>query len=790
MLKKLSLFIWITVIFSCNKTPHKPQELMPPLTIERGAPTEIPIDEIFFAETYNPNFEKNNEIDIEFDSKNKLVKLTPADGASGLNFISFRNESKNNDLAVIIKEKERVTFSLRPNFKVKKLFVMGSFNTWNRNSHPLSDNDGDGIWTTTILLDEGIYQYQFVADKREFPDPYNDEKVDNGFGSFNSIKRVTAQNKKMKPAIFWEKSTPNKIRLNIESNRTYPINLYFMVDNKMVKTESISSPQYVMDISTLAPKHSSTLRIFSEANGVAGNTLQARIKNGKLYHSQQTEFWEDAIIYSLMVDRFNDGDSSNNRPIEHPELAKQANFNGGDLQGVIHKLQEGYFDKLGINTIWISPINKTTEKAFREWPEPHRYFTGYHGYWPVSATEVEPRFGNMKLFKKLVQLAHRNGIKVLIDFISNHTHIEHDFYKKHPSWFGKYELENGEKNIRRWDEYRLTTWFDQFLPSFDYLHSDSALNVMTDNAIWWLKESGVDGFRHDASKHVPYPFWKLLTRKIKTQINPYRKMDVYQIGETFGGDELIKSFVNPAMFDAQFNFNQFFTGRSVFVEKTGDFKDLAKVIDKSLQVYGYHHIMGNIMDSHDQTRMMGLLEGDVTLSGNSAERAWDKVPISVDSSTTYEKELLYLNYLLTTPGVPIIYYGDEIGMTGANDPDNRRMMRFGAELTDAEKRQQVQISKLIQLRRKYSSLRNGDWNLVYAAKNILVYTRGNSEERLLTAINKSHTTSKTELHLPPWLVNRTTTLLWGEGKISNLKNKTVLKLNGLKSAIWKLENHK
>jgi cyclomaltodextrinase len=452
-----------------------------------------------------------------------------------------------------------------------------------------------------------------------------------------------------------------------------------------------------------------------------------------------------------MIDRFKNGDANNDNPVKNPELADQANFNGGDFAGIIQCIKNDYFDSLGINTLWISPVNKTTNKAFKEWPEPHRYFSGYHGYWPVSSDETEPRFGSMQELQDLVILAHKHDIKVLMDFISNHVHEEHPYFQNHRDWFGKVDLENGEKNIRRWDEYRLTTWFDTFIPSFDYVRSEKALQTMTDNAVWWLKETGVDGFRHDATKHVPYKFWRTLTNKIKHRVDPNRRLNIYQVGETFGGDDLIKSYVNNGMLDAQFNFNQFFVARRIFVEKDGNFEDLSMAIEKSLEAYGYNHLMGNIMDSHDQVRMMALLEGDLSLSDNGTERAWHRPKIVVDDLETYKKEVVFLTYLLTVPGIPIIYYGDEFGMTGANDPDNRRMMRFADQLTENESQQLAHITQLIKLRKSHSSLRRGDFKTLFYDHDILAYTRGDNNERIIIVLNKGPKSRDIKFNLPEWM---------------------------------------
>jgi len=98
----------------------------------------------------------------------------------------------------------------------------------------------------------------------------------------------------------------------------------------------------------------------------------------------------------------------------------------------------------------------------------------------------------------------------------------------------------------------------------------------------------------------------------------------------------------------------------------------------------------------------------------------------VDDSLTYKKELLYLTYMLGVPGIPIIYYGDEIGMSGAGDPDNRRMMRFDDSLKEHEKRQLERVAELINLRAKHSALRNGDYKLLAADNSVFAFTRGNA----------------------------------------------------------------
>jgi len=348
----------------------------------------------------------------------------------------------------------------------------------------------------------------------------------------------------------------------------------------------------------------------------------------------------------------------------------------------------------------------------------------------------------------LISLAHRHHIKVLLDFIAHHVHIEHPFYKNHPEWFGTLDLPDGRKNLRLWDEQRLTTWFEPYMPSFDFTKSVEALNVVSDNAIWWLEETGADGFRHDAVKHVPNSFWRTLTRKLKEQIELPLHKKVYQIGETFGDYDLIASYVNNGQLSAQFNFNLSYFAIPVFLEPERSFSAIDFHMKKSFSSFGYNNLMGNIMDSHDKVRYMAYADGKVKNQGvDTREMAWNNPP-TVDHASSYKKAELYYAYMFTIPGLPIIYYGSEFGMTGVDDPDNRRMMRFGDQLSIFEKRMLKETSKIVNMRNQHSALRYGDFYTLKADTCLYVYERFDFNERLLVILNKTERTQEIVLHLP------------------------------------------
>ncbi|HSD64855.1 MAG TPA: alpha-amylase family glycosyl hydrolase, partial [Ignavibacteriaceae bacterium] len=528
------------------------------------------------------------------------------------------------------------------------------------------------------------------------------------------------------------------------------------------------------------------LRVAVNRNGLSSNIQTVMfydgIPEGTLNH--RTDY--DDIIYAVMVDRFFDGDSGNSIPVVNSNLTQKANYFGGDLQGIIDKINDGYFDSLGINTLWLSPVVDNTDSAYQEYPEPHRYYSGYHGYWPVSSVKVEERFGNLNLLKSIVNDAHKHSIHILIDYVANHVHKEHPYFKEHRDWFGTLELPDGRLNLRLWDEHRLTTWFEPFLPKFDYENSREALDTMTDNAVWWLKETDADGFRQDAVKHIPNIFWRTLTRKIKSRISVPDHRDIFQIGETFGSYELVDSYINNGQLNAQFNFNLYDTAIPVFIDPMRSFDELDEQMQKTFDAYGVNNLMGNVMDSHDKVRFMAYADGDVSLNAdNAADIGWNNPPV-VDHKSSYDKLKLYLSYILTIPGIPVIDYGDEIGMTGAADPDNRRMMRFGNEINDQEKETLKDVQKLIRIRRENSALRYGDFYTVKADDNIYAYIRSDLNERVLIVLNKSNNEINTSIDFPQLFhINNMYDLITGQNNPIN-DHKSEIKLQPIGYSIFKL----
>ncbi|MBN2281965.1 MAG: hypothetical protein JXQ65_15390 [Candidatus Marinimicrobia bacterium] len=767
-----------------EKNNSHPPELLEFLKIEKNKVSTFQIQDLFFSQTYDLTFSPNENIKIVYDRPSGGLKLEPADGFFGLSLIEFTHNGNSNVLPVIVKQKEAVVMKLKPSQPSQRIFVMGSFNTWDRRSLEMKDDNNDGIFTRTLHLDDGVYEYQFVTDQGEFPDPDNPVKVDNGYGAYNSLLKVKSSLKTRVPNLYVVPGEDDyQLKYIIDSETEENIKVHILMNNNILDSKYYTINEDTITINTALFADHGKIKVFrlvATYGNYPGNIVTTWTRNGKILKNNDF-IWQDATIYSMMTDRFKNGNTKNDQPVIHSGLADQANFQGGDFQGIIQQIKSMYFQKIGVNTLWITPVNTTTDSAYREYPEPQRYYTGYHGYWPAKPREVEPRLGTMQELQQLVNTAHQHNIKILLDFVSNHTHIEHPYFKNHRSWYGNLELPDGRRNIRLFDEYRLTTWFDEFLPSFDF-DNDSAVQAITNDAIWWLKESGADGFRHDATKHVPLNVWRNITQKIYQQVEPGKPVPCFQIGETFGSAELIKSYVNNGMLDSQFNFELFFTQRRVFAEANSDLRDLQMSLDKSLEVYGYNHLMGNIFDSHDQTRMMAYLEGDLKLSDNAFEAAWKEEKIQVDDPETLQKQQALMTFLHTIPGIPIIYYGDEFGMTGAQDPDNRRKMRFDNELKEKEKDQLAWNSKIFNLRKKYSALRRGDYLPLYCDANVMIFSRGDHKNRLVIAINKSDEKKSVTLEFPKWMPSQLAEILVKNSKYEKQK----FDLAPYSGSVWKV----
>ncbi|MGG1629220.1 alpha-amylase family glycosyl hydrolase [Rossellomorea sp. NRS-1567] len=402
--------------------------------------------------------------------------------------------------------------------------------------------------------------------------------------------------------------------------------------------------------------------------------------------------WQDETIYFLMVDRFNNGDTSNDKNVDTKDPKA---YQGGDFQGVIDKLD--YIKDMGFTAIWLTPI-------FDNQP------LGYHGYWITDFYKTEEHFGSIDTFKKLVDEAHKRDMKVMLDFVVNHVGPEHPWVNdpQKSDWFH----ENQPMNFDNEESLQNAWLYD--LPDLN-TENPEVKNYLFDAAKWWIEETDVDGYRLDTVRHVPQEFWTEFSEEVKSV-----KEDFYLLGEVFDRAPQKIAKYNDVGIDGFVNFPQAEEMRSVFQKPDTSMDRLFNFWKYNETYYDDPYLMGTFIDNHDMERFTRLLVQEKLFPGTR----WK----------------LALTYMYTTPGIPIVYYGSEIAVDGGNDPDNRRFMNFRAdeELIDY-------ITQLGKLRQDYPALTRGTIEPVYEKDGMGIFKRTYGDQTLVIAINNTSKSQKVQL---------------------------------------------
>ena len=506
-------------------------------------------------------------------------------------------------------------------------------------------------------------------------------------------------------------------------------------------------------ISVTIPKEAkkferSAIRVFAASESGRFNDVLLPLEHGKVVTDaaqlRRTDH-QAQILYSLMIDRFNNGNKDNDWKINSPEVLDKVDYQGGDIAGITAKIEEGFFTDLGITTIWISPITQNPYDAWGQNVNPDTKFSGYHGYWPIYSTVVDKRFGTDEELRTMLSTAHEGEMNVILDYVANHLHINSPVLQEHPDWTTDLYLPDGRKNIGQWDgETRLTTWFDEHIPTLD-LEREEVCDPMTDSALHWVRNFDFDGYRHDACKHIPLNYWRMLTHKMKSEM-PDRNL--WMIGETYGDTELIGSYVKTGMIDSQFDFNLYHNSRDVIADPNQSMKLIAATVEESERAYGSHHTMGNITGNHDKPRFISLAGGDMALGWyDDKAEGWHRDVKVGDMDKGHAGLQLLKAIISTVPGVPCVYQGDEYGVPGANDPDNRDMMTFQCE-NDYQVREFEQTKALFHARRESMPLNYGDLLTLYVDDQAWVFLRHYMGDWTIVALNVRTDVKNIEVQLP------------------------------------------
>ena len=453
--------------------------------------------------------------------------------------------------------------------------------------------------------------------------------------------------------------------------------------------------------------------------------------------------WEDGLIYFAFTDRFRNGDYGEDgasSPVDGVE--DRANYQGGDFLGILDAMEDGWFEELGANVLWLTPVYENPDGAYAAADGVHA-FSGFHGYWPVDPFAIEGKLGDAwasseERLRELIAEAHARGIRVLFDLVLNHIHEDHVYRSEHPEWFSD-GCVCGTEGCG-WEERPIDCWFMPYLPDLDY-RNHWILQQVVDDTLELVRRFDVDGVRMDAAKHMDHVIMRTLSRRFREDFQSGGGAPIYSVGETFtGGDGhgTIMEYVSPDELDGQFDFPLYWSIRDAFAND-GSFESLEGAVAAGMDVYGdAYGLMSPFLGNHDIPRF-------ATDAANNGDGAWgwteDWMAGGDDQITQadlIDRQSMAFAFTLTQPGLPLIYYGDEIGLAGDGDPDNRRFMTFEPYLSANQAALLDRVRAIGQARAASRALRRGLRRQLWVDDNLLVYSRdAGGGEVAIVALNKN-----------------------------------------------------
>lgn len=448
--------------------------------------------------------------------------------------------------------------------------------------------------------------------------------------------------------------------------------------------------------------------------------------------------WRDAVLYFAFVDRFSNGDPSNDDPIG---VQAAADFQGGDWAGITAQIEAGYFEDLGVNALWLSvPMDNPDQSGLGT---DGKSYSAYHGYWPARLDQPEEHFGTLAELQTLVDTAHQHGLKVVFDYAMNHVHISSPVYAEHESWFWPNDNGSGDDCVCGsgcdWEgPDARRCWFTPYLPDFDFTQAD-ARTYSIDRALQWIADTGADGFRLDAVKHIEDAWLLELRERVVAEVEPETGEHFYMVGETYTGDRsLIAHYVGADMLDGQFDFPlRMQLARNVLMRQ-GGMAELATFMDGNDDYYA-GAIMSTFIGNHDIPRAIHLAQDTPLWNdpwADGKDRAWTGQPGLPGGTAAFERLANAFAIVATTRGVPLVYYGDEYGMPGAGDPDNRRFMQWDGH-SAGQQWLRDRIARLLELRAQHPAMRRGTRTTIVADTETMAYSVSYGGDTVLVAINRS-----------------------------------------------------
>ncbi|MEQ9308923.1 MAG: alpha-amylase family glycosyl hydrolase [Balneolaceae bacterium] len=618
--------------------------------------------------------------------------------------------------------------------------VAGSFNGWGSTLTQLSDTDNDSIYTATVngfTIGETIaYKFRYNGlwdDREEFPGAGNDRTYT--IQPDSNIILVWYNNEA-------DPSGPPKAGFNTSLNSVFENSLVTFNDQS-----SGSISDYYWNFEGGIPEESSDREPSVRYPETGTYNVMQIVSNGELADTlfiedyievkerilSDTKWWNESVFYEIFVRSFYDSDGDGI----------------GDFNGLTEKLDylnDGDPDTdndLGITGIWLMPIHDSPS---------------YHGYDVIDYRSINPDYGTMEDFRNFLDEAHQRGIRVIIDYVMNHTSTQHPWFQKSAAgdahfrdfyrWSNSKPNYNGPWGQTVWHFTNGNYYYGLFwggMPDLNYENS-AVQDSMFAIADFWLSDVGIDGFRQDAVLYIDedgstlkntdgtFQFWQDFNNHVKS-INP----DAFNVGEAWEPTDVVLKYISDDRLDYAFEFD--LAGSILNGVNAENSQPILSQMQKVYDSYPFLQY-GSFLTNHDQNRIMNVLGRDV-----------DKAKIAA-------------SLLLTLPGIPYLYYGEEVGMLGQKpDEDIRLPMQWNNETNagftsgspwrnpntnfgdfNVEVMQEDENSlfnhyrQLIQIRNKYDALQTGELEIALSNENeVMAFIRGdeNKESPVITVINLS-----------------------------------------------------
>lgn len=595
------------------------------------------------------------------------------------------------------------------------------------------DEKNEYFLYTFELPKEGKYEYKFLVTMggttKEVTDPYYEK----------SYIDYVIPKVKMKAAVSPKEVTSNQnavLSLDIKSDQE---NILF--SDMYADASSIGGPdnlqidpqlkEVTLSVKSSVPAGDKEIPVTAVDEFGNKHTTTAAVSVKPRVSEGEGDFdWDEARIYFMLTDRFNDGDQGNNDPnnekydVNHPE-----SYHGGDLKGISEKLD--YLDDLGINTIWITPIVDNIDWDLRHNKNGNQY--GYHGYWAKDFSKLDEHLGEMEDLNELLDKAHERKIKIMVDVVLNHT------------GYGLKETDKNDQNIPNFPLDEDRERFKGMLRSGgtdvirgelaglpDLITEDSAVREqIIDWQTAWAshktkKGNSIDYFRVDTVKHVEDTTWKAFKNKL-TKVNPDFKL----IGEYYGGGiDNTGGYLNSGQMDSLLDFNFKYEARDFI---NGEIEAVEARLEERGGKLSNTATMGQFLSSHDED---GFL-----LAHAGGDKSKQKIAAALQ---------------ITAKGQPVIYYGEELGQTGkhAGDMDKGEFNenRYNLDWDNTENNDLLtHYQKLLNIRKDYSSVfAKGDRAKVAGSNEdgYLVFKREYNDQSLVIGLNTTEESQQITINVP------------------------------------------